>query len=914
MPRAHASCDRQDITRARITQDIGVVAVVDTRGTLLAISSGHSDRGWIKRDVCHDDLEKLNISQVFHRDLAGVIQDGIDSCAKENAPKARTYACDIFLASRTYVTMLIQSDGNLVLEIEDFDRQLSPTNIVDTANVISKLTANTAQVDTVNDFAKAVFSHSAYDRVMTYKFLDDLSGEVIYELKNDDVVSSSFHGMRFPPGDIPLPARRAYVENPVRFIADVGRPSCDFIQKSDDISLSRSFLRGCPAPHKSYLRAMGVKSSLSIAITDMDGNLWGLIAMHSYTKPIVPTIEDRVCYGILSSVASGHVQHIEKIERLALETRVKSLISQIDANKSLGLFFVLNKHRLLEIFDVDSVSLFIPDEPPTTVGESGATLEDLPKDVVAEQLTCGQLESPPRSFACLRVLGYSLMFTRASSYNPVAWAGNPEELSVSELSPDMVMPRQSFEKYLDHQSTHPPPFTKQDRVMLTTTGDLLKSIIHQMTLAQVERRVDQAKKDSHAVEMKSDRDYAFFANMSHELRTPLHAIGGVFETLNNMGHDHVDDERSRSVRRYSRIGLETCSDMMKTLNNILAIVKKTHEQDEIDVSTVMVKEIFSSTTNGLELFGRKNGVSLDIAFDCHTDKVIRIDMHKTIQKYNNICGNAIKFSATEEEGGEKVGVRIGIHDSQKSVKDLWTTLSGEFSGRLVATEHWTREESKVLGKWLVFQTRDHGVGIRAEDMEKVFNKFTQIDDVVKKTFASTGLGLHISILNVKAMRGFLAVASTPGKGSLCFCALPAEVAACDELNNSSDPVADPTNACDSSSEALNFVVVDDSNVNVMIAKKQINRVYANATGHTAGNGKLGVEQFEWLEKQRVSIDGIFMDYHMPVMSGIEASREIRKSSTSVPITMLTADITETSRQNMIAAGADLILLKPSQPR
>lgn len=443
--------------------------------------------------------------------------------------------------------MLAQSDGTLVLEIEDFDRTLSAVNnIVDTANIIGKLTTNTGQVETINDLCEALFAHSSYDRVMTYKFLDDLSGEVIYELKDNSIVTSSFLGMRFPPGDIPLPARKAYVKNPVRFIADVEKPSCYLIQNDHDVSLSRSYLRGCVAPHKSYLKAMEVRSSLSIAITNMDGNLWGLIVMHSYTKPTIPTIEDRVSYAILASVASSHVQNIENVERLAMESRVKALVSQIDPKSSLGVFIVQNKHLLLETFNVDSVSLFTPAGETTTVGENGAGLEDIPQDDVAEALTCGQLNDPLRSFACLTVLGYKLVFTRACSYNPVKWAGNPKELTLSEISPDMVMPRQSFEQYLDYRSQNPPPFTKQDKNIFIMAGDLMKNTVHDMKIAHAERKVDQARKRSQVVEMKSDKDYAFFANMSHELRTSCNILTKTTSPKSSMRF--VVTRRSASTR------------------------------------------------------------------------------------------------------------------------------------------------------------------------------------------------------------------------------------------------------------------------------------------------------------------------------------------------------------------------------
>ncbi|CAN0455508.1 unnamed protein product, partial [Ectocarpus sp. 12 AP-2014] len=779
---------------------------------------------------------------------------------------------------------------------------------IDTANVIDRITTNTDQVGTVNDLCEAMFTYSSYDRAMTYKFLDDMSGEVIYELKDDDVVKSSFLGMRFPAGDIPLPARRAYIDNPVRFIADVDKPPRDLIQKNNGISLARSFLRGCVPPHKCYLQAMKVKGSLSIAITNTEGNLWGLIAMHSYTQPRIPTIEDRVSYAILASVTSSHVQNIESVERLGMETRIKTLVSQIDVKSSLGLYIVQNETVLLETFNTDSISLITPGEPPTRVGEGGVTLQDLPTELVEEPLTLGQLENPLRSFACLSVLGHKLVFTRMSSYNPIRWAGNPEKLSASEVSSGMAMPRQSFEQYLDHRSRNPPPFTKRDRAVLIQTGNLLKSVIHQIQLSSAEKKVDLATKESRVIEMKSDQDYAFFANMSHELRTPLHAISGVFELIKNVNHDNVDDGRMQEILRYTLIGLSTCNDMMKTLDDILAIVKNTHERDGVDVSLVMIKEIFNSTSNGLGIFAEKNGVSLNVTFDCPTDKLVRIDTHKTIQIYNNIGGNAIKFTSSEKESRAKVDVHIDLLQSPENVKELWKKVSGEFAGRLIASEDWDREESTVLCKWLVFQTQDRGVGIHSDDMEKVFEKFSQIDEVSTKKFASTGLGLHITILNVRALRGFLGVASTLDYGTLFFCALPVEDASGEAQKKVNPTAEDPAQGF--GNDRLHFVVIDDSKVNVMIAKKQIGRAFENATIHTAANGKLGVELVEGLMKKRIHVDGILMDYHMPVMSGVEASREIRKMSNKVPITMLTADITETSRQLMIASGTDLILLKP----
>lgn len=238
----HASCDRVDIRRAKITQAIGVVAIINADGILVAISENHTScHGWVKEEITLGDIGVISVEHVFHDDVVSVIKEGIELCRDEAPPKVRTYVCDVFFSRKTYVTILLQKNATVVIEIEDFNREMLALDpIVDTANIIGKLTSNVLQTKTVNQLCESLFQNPSYDRAMTYKFLDDMSGEVVYEAKKDTLVKSSFLGLRFPADDIPLPARMAYVENPVRFIADVEKISYRMIQKNEDLSLSLS--------------------------------------------------------------------------------------------------------------------------------------------------------------------------------------------------------------------------------------------------------------------------------------------------------------------------------------------------------------------------------------------------------------------------------------------------------------------------------------------------------------------------------------------------------------------------------------------------------------------------------------------------------------------------------------------------
>ena len=114
---SHAMCDRIDISRTRTTQDIGVLAVVDASGCVLAISTGHSVYAWVSKDVRLADLEQVNITEVFHKEIARAISTGINTKAGKETPMSRTFVCDIFFAQRTYVSTLEQLNGTFAVAL-----------------------------------------------------------------------------------------------------------------------------------------------------------------------------------------------------------------------------------------------------------------------------------------------------------------------------------------------------------------------------------------------------------------------------------------------------------------------------------------------------------------------------------------------------------------------------------------------------------------------------------------------------------------------------------------------------------------------------------------------------------------------------------------------------------------------------
>ncbi|MEY2699568.1 MAG: hypothetical protein RIQ52_323, partial [Pseudomonadota bacterium] len=152
---------------------------------------------------------------------------------------------------------------------------------------------------------------TGYDRVMFYRFRDDLSGEVVAESRYAHV-NESYLGLRFPASDIPVQARELYVRNRVRYIADVcNNPVMPLMPPLNPVTgqptdLGDTFLRSVSPVHIQYLRNMGVSASLSVSVI-IKGHLWGMLICHHLSGPKYPDTALRMSSSLLSRVMSENI-------------------------------------------------------------------------------------------------------------------------------------------------------------------------------------------------------------------------------------------------------------------------------------------------------------------------------------------------------------------------------------------------------------------------------------------------------------------------------------------------------------------------------------------------------------------------------------------------------------------------------
>lgn len=383
----------------------------------------------------------------------------------------------------------------------------------------------------------------------------------------------------------------------------------------------------------------------------------------------------------------------------------------------------------------------------------------------------------------------------------------------------------------------------------------------------VERDVTQAREQ--AAEMEEARRAAedgarvkeeFLATMSHEIRTPMNGVIGMARLL-------TETDLDKDQRLYSETILSSANALMGLINDVLDLSKLDAGRVELSVVDFSLLDCFESTLQFLRPQAEQKRVKLELSIDPQVPDRLRGDDRRLRQILLNLVGNAIKFT---EIGSVHVSV---------SSQDL-----GEG------------------GQQLIFSIADTGIGIPADKLDHIFTRFSQADAATTRKFGGTGLGLTISRKLTEAMDGSISVSSELGKGT-CFTVTVLLDRAHKE--DAEQPQAKAEKAEDTAVFAgLRLLVAEDNKVNRLVIQKYLRSLPIQLEfafdGHDAVSKTLSGDP-----------DLVFMDMSMPVMSGLEATREIRATALRQPVIIaLTANAFDSDRVACLDAGMDGFLTKP----
>jgi signal transduction histidine kinase/CheY-like chemotaxis protein/HPt (histidine-containing phosphotransfer) domain-containing protein len=368
--------------------------------------------------------------------------------------------------------------------------------------------------------------------------------------------------------------------------------------------------------------------------------------------------------------------------------------------------------------------------------------------------------------------------------------------------------------------------------------------------AEQDRLVDKLRR-------KSDARAEFLAAMSHEIRTPMTGVLGMADLL---AAQELTDEQRRYVDGMRSSGRH----LVNVINDILDFSRIETGKLELETIDFRVPEMIEQVRSLIQPMALEKGLAFEVRLAPGSPAAVRGDPTRLRQILLNLAGNAVKFTA------------------QGSV-----TL--QVSGALA-------DEGRVRYS---FQVRDTGIGIAPEKLDILFLAFTQADTSTAREYGGSGLGLAISQRLAEAMGGRIAVASTPGAGS---------VFTLDVALAAGDPDLLPA----AGAEALHtmapqrILVAEDVEIN-----RDILRLALAARGHHLVFAHDGEQALARVQEE--AFDIVLMDVQMPVMDGVEATRRIRAlpgAVRDIPIIGLTANVMSQEQSLYLRAGMDECLMKP----
>lgn len=441
-----------------------------------------------------------------------------------------------------------------------------------------------------------------------------------------------------------------------------------------------------------------------------------------------------------------------------------------------------------------------------------------------------------------------------------------QEIKFSASSIEVIEMNNKIQKSESEKKVQEQKAIASNRILKTTllfAGILLIFLIYMfksyLDYRKLNKKLHESNEQLKIANIKSEEasllKSQFLSNVSHELRTPLYGVIGMADIIES---EYVELKKNK----YFNALKFSSNYLLSLINDVLNVYKIEDTKFELIYDNVEIRKEIAVIRESLGIIAKSNKNELNIEVSDAVPKFIKTDLTRFSQILINLISNSLKFTKNGV-----VSIKLHLLDENNSQK-------------------------------IQIQIEDSGIGIPEEYLEKIFEKFVQVDVNLNEQYKGTGLGLSIVKRLVDLFKGEISVSSKINVGTVFTVKLPyikADSQVILKQFNISDVKKNKTH--------LKILIVEDNKINQMVTKKLLDK-----SEHSCKIAENGMEAIALVEKNK--FDLILMDIHMPVLNGFDASKKIRELGVLTPIIALTASDKNEIINEIAINGINDVLVKP----
>lgn len=378
----------------------------------------------------------------------------------------------------------------------------------------------------------------------------------------------------------------------------------------------------------------------------------------------------------------------------------------------------------------------------------------------------------------------------------------------------------------------------------------------------------------------------FLSTMSHEIRTPINAVLGMNEMIiRAASNKNLNLDILTQIKDYAGNVERAGKNLLSIINDILDFSKIEAGKMEVIPANYKLSSVLNDVANMIMFRAHEKGLDFTIDVDGDLPDDLFGDEVRIKQALTNVLSNAVKYT---NDGSVSFSVRGEKIFSEKNEKN--------------------EKNNEIC---MIFSVADTGVGIKQEDIAKLFDKFERMDLSKNKTVEGTGLGLAITKNLLELMNGDISVESEYGKGSIFTITIPQKIISDEKIGNFREKFENAIKRAEYRESFIapeaRILVVDDTEMNLTVVKGLLEKTEIHIDTVLSGADALNMTK-------RIKYDLILMDQMMPNMSGTETLQNIKNQkgglNIDTPVICLTADAIMGAREKYLEQGFIDYLSKP----